>query len=167
MSIFKPLLSFSLLSNLPITFLENHRAISQGRTIRDILIFYGMLPLPFPISFFLSFVTPWVSSLPYLPKCVWRKQAFAPCTTLIYSFPSLQGHYQIELATAKNCSPLFLRSYLTVFFFILFVFHVAVKCTDTVSSFLGVTKKVFLKQPKTKNGLQDIFVRYFHYEMKC
>lgn len=57
----------SWLQSLPTALEENHTAISQRRTIQDILIFYSMLPLPFPISFSLSFVTPWVSSLPYLP----------------------------------------------------------------------------------------------------
>lgn len=65
------------------------------KTIQGILIFNSMLPLPFPISFSLSFVTLWVSSLPYLPEWLWGEEAFAPRTTLIYSFPSLQSRYQM------------------------------------------------------------------------
>lgn len=69
-----------------ITSTETFSNISR-KSFQDILICYGMLPLPFPISFCLSFAALWVSSLPYLPEWIWGKQAFSPCTVPLWYIP--------------------------------------------------------------------------------
>lgn len=83
---------------------EDFREISQGKPSKVFLIIYSMLPLPFPIYFSLSFVTPWVSSLPYLPEWVWASKRSHHVTPPWY-IPFYPRHYQIE--SSYYCKGLF------------------------------------------------------------
>lgn len=92
----------------------------SSKSIQDILIMYGMLPLPFPISFCLSFAALWVSSLPYLLEWMWGEASVHTmyCTTLIYSspIPCSVSIWWSTATTAKGCFPLSLTSHLSVLF---------------------------------------------------
>lgn len=143
----------SWLQSLPIALEENHTAISQRGTIQDILIFYGMLPLPFPISFSLSFVTPWVSSLPYLP---WMGVGEARVCTMYHPdifLSILAGPLSDRAYSYYNKGfPLSPRSHITALFwyYLALKFDAAVRSAWIVFLYFSGQVMLFLKWVKAK-----------------
>lgn len=122
-------------------------------------------PLPFSISFSLSFVTLWMSSLSYLMEWVLGKQVFTPCTALIYPFPI---HYQIKHRySSRALLALVWKIWFNCALFILFGFRVAVRSACTVSVFLDVTVKHFWNISWQKVDFRTFLVGTFIIILLC
>lgn len=139
-----------LITSLPIP--DSKKTIEQYLKEDHPRYFDLLLHAPPPFSNFLFSILCYpmsvITSLSY--RMGVEEEVFPPCATLIYSFPSLQGHYQIIATTATGCFPLSLWSHLTA----LFLYYLALKLdlagmsACTVSLFLGASNKVSLWQVK-------------------